>query len=333
MVLRMFEIIKRLIYEFRGFIKFGVVGGIGSLVHIGLLYLLTDVGGVIYLISAVISAIVTATFNYTINHFWTFEKTEIRGNWFLGWLKYESIDGIWTIIYVGELALFVEVFGIWYIFGAILAHVINYPFRYLIFKRFVWHYKKLNPSDNNYEWEAFYNGGIIQKWWKQSIANTVWKWIPNNSKLLDIGCGSSPIITHYANAVGIDTNNQKLEFMRSKYRGATFANFQLSDFPDNSFDYVLCIEVIEHVSNPASFVREISRVMKEGGKAIIATPDYSKPLWRIAEMFTPYKEEHCNNFTMDKLDRLCEKNNLMPTIYKYVAGCDLVEMFVKCSNK
>ena len=41
---------------------------------------------------------------------------------------------------------------------------------------------------------------------KREIANTVWEWIPSDTKLLNIGCGSSPISLNYTNMVGIDTN-------------------------------------------------------------------------------------------------------------------------------
>ena len=234
----------------------------------------------------------------------------------------------WHIL--GLLALFVEVFGIWYLAAAVLATIINYPVRYLIFKRYVWETKKPNSIyAPDYEWKAYYKGGIIQKWWKRSIAKTIWEWIPHGSKLLDIGCGSSPIVLKYNNAVAVDANEAKMEYMRGKSNTVLFKNIDVSTLTTATYDHVLCIEVIEHLNNPAMMIKTISRLLKDGGTAIIATPDYSKVLWRIAEAFTPYKDDHSNKFTMEKLDRLCEKYNLFPTNYKYIAGCDLVEMFVK----
>jgi len=326
---RIIGFVKYFFTQYKEVIKFGLVGIIGTSINLLLLYILTSKVGINYIISAAISAACATVVNYTINHYWTFQKTKIKDNWFVGWLRYKLVDDMTILIYLGELALFVEVFGFWYIAGAITATIINYPIRYFVLKRFIWEIRKYNQNSPSYEWDAFYNGSITQMWWKREIANTVWKWIPSSLKLLDVGCGSSPIITHYNNAIGIDRNNGKLDFMRERCSGNTFEKKELSHYDKETFDHIICIEVLEHLENPALVVKEISRVLKVGGKVVIATPDYSKPMWRMAELFTPYKDDHHNNFTMDKLDRLCEKYNLMPTIYKYVAGCDLVEMFVK----
>ena len=101
------------------------------------------------------------------------------------------------------------------------------------------------------------------------------------------------------------------------------------DFADNSFDSILCVEVLEHLDDANEAIREIARVLKPKGKAVIATPDYSKLLWHIAERFTAYKEEHITHFTRDSLESICREYGLVPIDYKYIAGCDLVELFEK----
>jgi hypothetical protein len=69
--------------------------------------------------------------------------------------------------------------------------------------------------------------------------------------------------------------------------------------------------------------------LKIGGTAVIATPDYGRGLWKLAEFFTPYKEEHITQFTKESLEEICKKYGLVPVRHKYVATCDLVEEFVK----
>src|SRR5207244_2574644 len=44
-------------------------------------------------------------------------------------------------------------------------------------------------------------------------------------------------------------------------------------FPDQSFDYLTSHEVIEHVEEPATALREFARVLRPGGICVIATPN------------------------------------------------------------
>ena len=53
-------------------------------------------------------------------------------------------------------------------------------------------------------------------------------------------------------------------------------------FPDDSFDFVICNHVLEHVPNDGKGMREIFRVLREGGRAILQTP-YSSILGKTFE--------------------------------------------------
>ena len=44
-------------------------------------------------------------------------------------------------------------------------------------------------------------------------------------------------------------------------------------YTNDSFDYVLCTEVIEHTDSPRRAMKEIVRVLKPGGKAIVTSPN------------------------------------------------------------
>ncbi len=215
-----------------------------------------------------------------------------------------------------------------------VATLIVVTLRFMLEAKFVFQIAKI-PNEASYEWNAFYKGSLIQKWWKQSIARTVWEWVPNSSSLLDIGCGSSPIISHYPNAIGIDTNKTKLEFLKEKCPSVIVKVASASDtipLVSECFDYILCIELLEHLTEPEKTISEISRLLKTGGEAVIATPDYKRILWKIAELFTPYKKEHVTKFDRRMLEAMCKKHKLLPLKHKYIASCDLVEHFVKAKN-
>jgi hypothetical protein len=239
-------------------------------------------------------------------------------------IKFCIVGGSGALITFGITYLLTEYYHLWYILSMVIAVAIatvwNYNFNLL------WTFKVLvDFRSPGYEWESFYNGNPIQKWWKQSIAKTVWEWIPSNETLLDVGCGSSPIISKYSKATGIDTNYDKLKFMQTKLKDLQFYGF--IPFKPETYENVICIEVLEHLNNPEELIKEISaRVIK---KVVIATPDYKKPMWSIAEKFTPYKEDHKTKLNRELLESICLKYNLHPVKFRYIAGCDLVELFEK----
>lgn len=92
------------------------------------------------------------------------------------------------------------------------------------------------------------------------------------NELLDLGCGVKPFKKIYSgyssNSVGIDvaTSPHTKSEMDMIYDGKNIP------FDNNRFDYVLCTEVMEHVPDPALFLKEIHRVMKSDGILIMTTP-------------------------------------------------------------
>ena len=74
----------------------------------------------------------------------------------------------------------------------------------------------------------------------------------------------------------------------------------LTDIEDNSFDFVISFQVIEHIEDDNEFVKEIGRVLKKGGKFICTTPNIAMSLTR-----NPW---HIREYTIDELDILLKKH-------------------------
>ena len=53
-------------------------------------------------------------------------------------------------------------------------------------------------------------------------------------------------------------------------------DIQAMSFADESFDAVLCIEVVEHVADPFAATRELRRVLRAGGRLLLTTPFLSQ---------------------------------------------------------
>ncbi len=59
-------------------------------------------------------------------------------------------------------------------------------------------------------------------------------------------------------------------------------------FASGSFDYVTCLESIEHLENQFHFLRECARVLRPGGKILITTPNIAGLASRVKFLFTGF---------------------------------------------
>lgn len=120
----------------------------------------------------------------------------------------------------------------------------------------------------------------------------------SNVSALDVGCGDGyhlfvfntiEGIQKKVSFRGVDISGLQVEFARRVALGMGFENVQFEEssaenlgFSDESFDIVLCSDVVEHLENPEKCFAEIRRVLKSGGTAIITTPNPSSVMIKLA---------------------------------------------------
>lgn len=76
-------------------------------------------------------------------------------------------------------------------------------------------------------------------------------------------------------------------------------------FEDSSADYVVCLEVMEHLENATFFLTEVGRVLKPGGKLVLSVPNpYCWIEWLDNLRRTGDTEGHIATFTHQNLDAL-----------------------------
>ncbi len=103
--------------------------------------------------------------------------------------------------------------------------------------------------------------------------------IQKDARVLDIGCGSGILIRDFQAMVkwigGVEVSSIALQNIRNEALGqiARASAIELP-FADGSFDVVTCFDVIEHLENDAGGIREISRVLKNGGMVMLNVPAY-----------------------------------------------------------
>ena len=98
-----------------------------------------------------------------------------------------------------------------------------------------------------------------------------------NARVLDVGCGYGDMLAETRSDVriGVDVNFSALRQAATRRSGALFAMAAVEQLPfaSNSFDGVICSEVLEHLEHPAVLAQEIVRVTKPNGVYCITVPN------------------------------------------------------------
>lgn len=99
-----------------------------------------------------------------------------------------------------------------------------------------------------------------------------------DGSVLDVGCGGgqfSRAVKYYSpklQVYGVDVGRDAVDFAKKNSEGITFELGRAEQLPfkDETFDAVFSIEVLEHVNNFERSVKEMHRVLKEGGKLYLS---------------------------------------------------------------
>ena len=135
-------------------------------------------------------------------------------------------------------------------------------------------YPQISLPETNYDdyWKnkRGNNLGYANKFQKQR-ANYIVERIEEDSTVLDIGCGDGGVLLHMKlqkkiELIGADISDVALDFLISK--GIKTIHFDANDFGAiknlPKVDYVLMLEILEHMQNPEKFLRSISEKASKG---------------------------------------------------------------------
>jgi len=122
---------------------------------------------------------------------------------------------------------------------------------------------------------------------KHALVRDLFAWATPSGRVLDAACGVGNITGKYAvnhQLVGIDEQADAIRICQRNYRGRYLQGtiYQLP-FRNESFGLILFLDAIEHFTDPVRALRELSRVLRPGGRILICTINYANPLWFILE--------------------------------------------------
>lgn len=159
------------------------------------------------------------------------------------------------------------------------------------------------------EWRARAKRDLVFQLWE--------KYRPQNNmeisdfkqvNILDFGCGTGVLQEEFekrfnAKGFGIDVSKKAISYC--KKRGLN--RIKLFDgntipFKDQSFDLVTAIDVLEHIEDDLGALKEIKRVLKKGGLALLLVPAHPH-LWSTRDI----NLKHFRRYRVGELEDKCKK--------------------------
>jgi len=174
-------------------------------------------------------------------------------------------------------------------------------------KREFYNRKQTEYSQQDCEAELRYKRAI-------SLAELV-----SGTNVLDIGCKYA-LLKNIIEKQGIKIDYYGVDISDRVFRNIkrfSKSKFIISDvskslpFPNETFNFIFALEILEHVENPTKMIYEINRVLKKDGVAVISVPNiyaWNEILANIKKI--PDTEGHISSFTYQNIERVLHFSNM-----------------------
>lgn len=179
----------------------------------------------------------------------------------------------------------------------------------------------ITQQDQDRIWEHFQNEGIDSFQQSATRLKFLANKIPAGSRVLDIGVGSG-VFESFAIQRGmdihcLDPSERSIQALRTRYglgEKARVGYSQSIPFEDNSFDWIVVSEVLEHLTDDvlASTLTEVHRVLAPGGRLLGSVP--SREVLGGQQVVCPccavpfHRWGHMQSFTPERMHGLLSAN-------------------------
>jgi len=170
------------------------------------------------------------------------------------------------------------------------------------------------------------------------------------AKILDIGCGSGrhtceAFRIEGVTAVGADVNFDDMVEARGKLNfhekvgehgggvwALSAADVNNLPFKNDSFDLVICSEVLEHIPDHETAVFEIMRVLKPGSNLVVSVPRYmpEKICWALSDEYHNANRGHIRIYKKSELVNLLESSGAKLWASHFAHSLHTPYWWIKC---
>jgi SAM-dependent methyltransferase len=114
-------------------------------------------------------------------------------------------------------------------------------------------------------------------------------------RVLDAGCGSGRLLEElrgYGRVTGLDLNPESVEIARSRgHEDVVQGPVEELPWPDETFDLVISLDMVEHTADDRVTLRELRRVTKPGGFFLMTVPAL-RVLWSSHDVFNNHHRRY-----------------------------------------
>lgn len=124
-------------------------------------------------------------------------------------------------------------------------------------------------------------------------------------RILDVGCGTGAnleMLAQFGAAEGVDVADEALEFCRAKGLKTHKGLAEKLPFADASFELVTALDVVEHLDDDVAGLKEMRRVLKPGGRALIFVPAFMW-LWGVQDDVSNHRIRYTKKQILERLKK------------------------------
>ena len=142
-----------------------------------------------------------------------------------------------------------------------------------------------------------------QHWWYVGRRRIIASWVERvcreigkqRPRILDVGCGTGAnlqMLAEFGVAEGVDVSTEALDFCRARGLGAVRQGAAESlPYEDAQFDLVTALDVVEHLDDDVAGLREMFRVLRPGGRALLFVPAFMF-LWGVQDDVSHHRRRY-----------------------------------------
>ena len=142
--------------------------------------------------------------------------------------------------------------------------------------------------------------------------------VSGEKAILDVGCGRGVTSVYLAAmghmVTGMDCSESEMDYGRKMaQRYSIKVNFKTGrieeiEFPDESYDIIICEETLEHLENPLGALKKFRRILRQNGRILISVPNTGSIRARLLNCVGMkerlYCPDHKQNFTAPSIREL-----------------------------